>query len=193
MPTRIREESAGAVHHVFARSVDPVLFRDAIDFTAYLAKLAEVIERTQWQCLAYCLMPNHVHLMVETPIPNLGPGMNRLQGEYARAYNRRYGRRGHVFESSYGSRRAKDDAQLLQTIGYIGRNPTRASLCADPASWAWSSYAAVVGGCAPPWLAEQRLLSHIEGISGTQDPRRRYAEMCRPAESQPSESGWPTF
>src|SRR4051794_18508733 len=85
MARRPRCEEAGAVHHVFARHNEQrLLFRDDVDRRRYLAGLALVVGRFSWQCMAYCLMPNHLHLLVATPMANLGRGMQRLHGDYGR-------------------------------------------------------------------------------------------------------------
>src|SRR5688572_18262382 len=111
VPRRPREEEAGAMHHAFAHAVgrEP-LFVDDEDFELYLRLAHKVVAEFGWLLMSYCLMHNHMHLMVRTPDPNLGLGMQRLHGEYATAFNRRHERRGHRFDGRYGSRRIKSDA-----------------------------------------------------------------------------------
>ena len=90
-------------------------------------------------------MTNHVHLVVETPYPNLGSGMQRLHGHYGRHFNRRHERSGHVFERRFGHNPIKDDAQLQTTLAYVAENPVDAGLCVKPEDWRRSSYAATIG------------------------------------------------
>lgn len=90
------------------------IFRDDRDRRDYLGLLALEIRRTRWRCLSYCLMGNHVHLLVETPEANLAVGMQRLQGDYARTFNQRYKTVGHLFQGRYGSVRIRSDRQLGQ-------------------------------------------------------------------------------
>jgi putative transposase len=177
MPRKPREEEAGAVVHVFARGNNRQrIFRDVEDRELYLALLGQVVRRQQWSCLAYCLMPNHIHLLVETPQPNLAAGIQRLHGLYAQTFNKRHGRCGHLFQDRYGGNRVKTDEQLVTTARYIALNPVEARLCAAPEEWAWSSHAATVGGGgAPAWLAVERLLGFF-GLDGG-EPRARYAEF----------------
>ena len=159
MPRKPRLEEAGAIHHVYARGAKrSLIFVDDEDRLLYLKMLAKVVEEKGWRVLAYCLMGNHVHLVIETPQPNLGEGMCLLHGRYARAFNRKYRFSGHVFENRYGSRRVLFDLQLWTLIAYLALNPVRAGLCALPQDWAWSSHAATVHGRAPTWLADGRLL-----------------------------------
>jgi putative transposase len=177
MARRPREECEGAVHHVFARGIARrEIYVDNIDRTIYLATLGRVTERQRWRCLAYCLMPNHVHLLVETPLANLGAGMQRLHGDYARMFNERHGRSGHVFQGRYGSVRITTDEQLWTVAAYVALNPVAAGLCETPEGWAWSSHASTLDGRPRHgWLDVSRLLSYFEGLGG--DPREHYAEL----------------
>ena len=152
------------MHHVFARgNWRQLVFLDDRDRRLYLRLLAHVTDRQGWRCLAYCLMSNHVHLVLETPRPNLGDGMRRLHGDYARAFNDRHGRAGHLFQGRYGSNRIDGDAHLWTTIRYVARNPVKAGLCDDPRTYAWSSYGATVRGTAPAWLDVDRLVELFGG------------------------------
>ena len=176
MPRKPRQEIAGGVHHVFARgNRREDIYLDDADREMYLAMLARVVAREGWRLLAYCLMHNHMHLLVETPEPNLGDGMRRLHGEYAQTFNRRHARTGHVFQGRFGSTPQKNDGQLWTTAGYIALNPVEAGLCADPEDWPWASYRSVLAGGAPFWLDVRRLLTYLGGAGG--DPRRRYAQL----------------
>jgi REP-associated tyrosine transposase len=177
MARRPREEFPGAVHHAFARgNRTQSIFLCNQDRRLYLHLLGEVVARTRWRVLAYCLMANHVHLLIETPEPNLGAGMQRLHGLYAQTFNRRHRHRGHLFQGRFGSVTVRTDEQLLQTARYIARNPVRAGLCAGPGLYPWSSHPAVAhGGSAPRWLDTARLLGCFGADGG--DPRRRYADF----------------
>src|SRR3712207_7313843 len=127
MPRKPREEEPGAIHHVYARGNNRrLIYEDDRDRALYLAMLAAVVRRHEWHLLAYCLMDNHVHLLVETPRPNLGSGMQRLHGDYALLFNRRHERRGHLFQGRYGAKRVRDDAQLVTVLRYIADNPVEA-------------------------------------------------------------------
>jgi putative transposase len=183
MPRTHRAEVEGGVHHVFARGNDRrEIYLDDLDHEVYLAMLARVTRLKRWRCLAYCLMPNHVHLLVETPQANLGSGMQRLHGDYAQTFNERHGCSGHVFQGRYGSVLIETDEQLWHVAAYIALNPVSAGLCQRPEEWPWSSHASTVGGRSRHrWLDVTRMLSHFEGLGG--DARQRYAaitEIDRP-------------
>lgn len=155
MPRQPRQEGADAIHHVFARgNRAAAIFLDDEDRHAYLRLLGTTIRRHEWRCLVYCLMTNHVHLLIETPAANLGAGVHLLHGEYAMHFNERHGTVGHLFQSRYGAKRIEDEVHLITVARYLEANPVEAGLVTRPEDWPWSSRGTPV---APPWLAADRL------------------------------------
>ena len=145
-----------------------LIFLDYLDYELYLRLLAQTVERYQWIVLAYCLMPNHVHLVVRLREPTLSAGMHRQQGLYARRFNERYATTGHVFEARFHSSHISDEAHLLGVVRYVVQNPSVAGLCDDPAGWPWSSHRAVAGlthGGSPVAVREARALFGSARIS----------------------------
>jgi putative transposase len=169
MPRGPREELEGAVWHVYARgNRQQETFLGDDDRRLYLKLLGRTVKWQRWLCLAYCLMDNHVHLLLETPETNLGAGIQRLHGTYAQAFNKRHGRSGHLFQGRYGAKRIETDEQLWVTARYIARNPVEAGLCAAPVGGAWTTHAATVGACAAPvWLDVARLRGYFGTWGGT--------------------------
>ena len=175
MTRQLRHDVEAGVHHVFARGNgrQAIYISDA-DRELYLRLLGATVMRLRWSCLAYCLMNNHVHLLIETREPNLSVGMQRVHGQYAAAFNRRNKSCGHLFQGRFGSVRIADDRQLATTIAYIAANPEEAGLCAA-ADWPWSSHSAMLNGTAPRWLDVGAVDSYLRAAGG--DPRRRYREL----------------
>jgi REP element-mobilizing transposase RayT len=161
---------AGAVYHVIARGVDRRrIFVDDEDYGTYTRLLAIATRRQGWHLLCHCLMPNHVHLMIETPEPNLANGMQWLHSIYALAFNERHCRSGHLFEARYRSPRVKTEEAYIRLVGYITANPVAAALCKRASEWQWGSHAAVASNGSPPtWLAHQRLVERLESITGSE-------------------------
>lgn len=95
-----------------------------------------------YECLihAYCLMPNHFHLLLETGNINMGDFMRSLASKYAIFYNLKYKQKGHVFESRYKSCLVDTDEYFLQVSRYIHLNPVKANMVRNPESYKWSSY-----------------------------------------------------
>ena len=146
MPQPLRIQSDEVLYHVTTRGVDGrAIFLDDDDRRFFLHLLARVVRLDGFVVHAYCLMTNHVHLLVETPRANLAHGMQRLLSHYAREHNARTGRRGHLFERRYLDRLVETEEHLVSAARYVARNPVEARLCADPHDWRWSSYRATAG------------------------------------------------
>jgi hypothetical protein len=127
-------------------------------------------------------MRNHYHLLVETPRANLSVGMRQLNGVYARGFNGRHNRCGHVFQARYRSILIQKESHLLEVVRYIALNPVRAGLSGHPARYRWSSYAATAGLASSlsfvsdDWIlsqfgttrrvAQARYRAYIEGAAG---------------------------
>jgi putative transposase len=157
-----RNETLPGIWHVFARGVERrLIFLDEEDLRTYLRLLRSVVKSFGWHCLAYCLMPNHVHLVIETREPNLGKGMHALHGTYARVFNEKWVRVGHLFQSRYGSRAVHDDLGLMRVLAYVEANPVAAGLCGAPDEWAWSSYGTTIAGDSGGIADLDRLREHI--------------------------------
>ena len=118
---------------------------DEIDYMRFLELLGVAVSRFGWRCHAYCLMPNHFHLVVETPQANISAGMQWLNGRYAQWFNIRYGFSGHLFQGRFYGDLVQSAYHLLELVRYIALNPVRAGLCRDASGWRWSSYRAMVG------------------------------------------------
>jgi putative transposase len=185
MPRAPRVQIAGATYHVTARgNRRECIFLDDRDRAWFLAILAAVVRRTHWRCLAYCLMPNHVHLVLETPEPNLSDGMQRLSGRYARVFNDRHGFWGHLFGSRFGSELVTSERHALEVSRYVVLNPVRGGLAIAPNVGRWSSYAATAGLRRPErFLAVERVLRDFgDGAAA----RTRYAAFVADAFAYPN-------
>ena len=127
------------MHHVWARGVEKRdIFLDDGDRRVYMGLLRAVLVRTGWECLAYCLMTNHVHLLLRTPEPNLSAGVHWLHTNYATYFNARHNRVGHLFQDRFGSGRVWTDAAVAEKARYIAMNPVEAGLCTSPEEWPWA-------------------------------------------------------
>ena len=169
---------------------------DDADRLRFLDEFRRVVHECGWQCIAYCVMGTHMHLVVCTPSPNLGEGMKLLLGRYAFAYNRRHGRRGHLFANRFWSRRIDRPHYLCRAAVYAVLNPVAAGICAHPSRFAWSSYRGTAGpfpagGLLAPWL----LLRTLDDDLG--QAQERYRELvddavARLAQRRKDEAWWRT-
>ncbi len=134
-----RFQPAGGIFHVGARgNLRAAIYFDDLDRRRFLSLLDRVSRRYGWDCRLYCLLPNHFHLVVETATATLSRGMHALNGTYARRFNERHGREGHLFEKRFWSDPIEDDRRLVRTLEYVAQNPVRAGLCKRPEQWPWT-------------------------------------------------------
>jgi len=137
----LRIQYKGAFYHITARGNEKKdLYRDECDRRRFLKILESVVDKYKWNIYAYCLMNNHYHLLIETPLKNLSFGMRQLNGIYGQYFNRRHTRVGHLFQGRFKSLLIEKESYLLEVSRYIILNPVRAGLIDEPVDWKWSSY-----------------------------------------------------
>jgi putative transposase len=160
VPRRPREQAAGCVYHVTSRgNRGQSIFRTDLDHVRFLALLETISAKADWTLHAYCLMPNHYHLVVEIGGPTLSSGLQWLNGVYGQTFNRCHRFVGHLFQGRFHSVLVETDPHLLELARYLPLNPVRARLCDEPGDWPWSSYRATMGISLPlPFLAIDRVL-----------------------------------
>ena len=156
MPRTPRIEFEGAVYHLLSRGDHgEAIFQDDADRRRFLDALAEACGKTGWVVHAYVLMPNHYHLLIETPQANLVDGMKWLQGTYTTRYNHRHDLHGHLFQGRYKPLLIEpgNDSYFLLVSTYIHLNPVWAGIVAPDRRaierYAWSSFPAYVGRGGP--------------------------------------------
>jgi putative transposase len=146
-----RPLEAGLTYHVTARGViRSTLCFDEEDYLDLSGEVAAATAATGCRIGTSCIMPNHIHLLVTTPQPNLDAFMHRVAGRYAKRFNARYEREGHAFDRRYRARVVGCDDYLRTVARYIALNPVRARLCADPLEYRWSGHRALLGLEVPP-------------------------------------------
>jgi putative transposase len=157
-----RIQAADTVYHVMARGVRRLeVYEDAIDYRKFESLLGQVVTKRRWALHSYCQMPNHYHLLLETPNADISDGICWLNGVYARWFNERHGYTGHVFEARFHSLIVRSNVHLLNLACYVPLNPVRSKLCARAADWPWSSYQATVGRVQKDWLSRGWLLGQF--------------------------------
>lgn len=164
MTRPLRTEVADGIHHAMSRGLNKqTIYRESIDYRSFLLELSDCVVRFKWRCLAYCLMNNHFHLLIQTPQANLGEGMRDLKSAYATTFNARYGRRGPLFEGRYRSQLVQTGDYLLAAARYIALNPVRAGLTIRPELYEWSSYRLLHAGESSRLFDDAALISQLEG------------------------------
>jgi REP element-mobilizing transposase RayT len=158
-----RSQLPDGITHVTARGAkQQALYLDPTDFEMYTTLLAFAFADDEVVLLGFCLMTNHVHLLVDGTVENVTKTVHWLHGCYASSFNRRHRAEGHVFDRRFGSTVIKSDEHLMRTYRYIARNPDAAGLCRRPAEWLWSSYADTIGvRRLYPFVAVEQLLAQF--------------------------------
>jgi REP element-mobilizing transposase RayT len=160
---------AAGTYHVTTRSGGPIpIFHDDEDRTLFCIQLIRAIKSARWVCRAFCLMSTHYHLLLDIPENGLQHGMHRLNGCYAKWFNRRHGRVGHLFGERYYSGLVESDGHMLQLLRYFALNPVQAGLVTRPSEWYWGSYRGCAGLDAGFPFVDSSLL---RGYFGSVEPR----------------------
>jgi putative transposase len=170
MARPLRVEFSDAAYHVTARGNErKIIFRDDADRVRFIETLGEACERFGLVIHAYCLMPNHYHLLAQTPRANLSRAIGWLQTTYCIRYNRRHHRCGHLVQGRFKAHLIEADAYARQLVRYVHLNPVRPRDRRKPipADWRdylekyrWSSHRAYVGAAGkdqPQWLCTEWL------------------------------------
>lgn len=178
MPRGPRLDAPGVVHHVTLRGVGGRdLFVDDADRENFCARLDRLIPELGFTCLAFALMPNHVHLIVRSGRVRISRLMSRLCTGYALYFGKRHGWVGHVLQNRFGSSRIGDDAYLRAAIAYVHRNPLEAGLVsrAGHERYPWTSHSAALG------LREPRRFEYVRETLAPfhGDPRELVAAVAR--------------
>ncbi len=141
MPRRLRIEYEGAIYHVMARgNARQDIVHDDDDRRRWLDDLGRAVGRAGWELIAFVLMSNHFHLLVKTPRPNLGRGMQAFLSAYSLWCNRRRRRAGHLFQGRYKAEMIEDEAYYWTVSRYIHLNPVRAGLVSIRDAWAYQAW-----------------------------------------------------
>lgn len=162
MSRPIRIQYPGAVYHVMNRgNARQTIFKTPDHYQLFLRCLSEAIQLWHLKLHAFSLMPNHYHLLIETPAGNLSRAMRHLNHVYTQRFNRMIGRDGHLFRGRYKSILVEDDAYLVELLRYIHLNPVKAAMAKSPEQHPWTSHHYYMGRSAPEFLTTDRLLGYF--------------------------------
>ncbi len=142
MPRKARHIIDNGYYHIITRGNDRRrVFQSDDDYVRMLDITRLYLEKYQVQIFHYCLMPNHLHFLLQAirsvDLPKLMQGILQV---YANYFHKRYGSVGFLFQNRYKSIHIEKESYLLECARYIERNPLRAEICNDPKDYSWSSY-----------------------------------------------------
>ncbi len=140
MPRHFRLISNTNIYHIMLRGINKErIFYDDIDRNKFLKTLKNTKENYEYIIYAYCLMGNHVHLLVEIPNKKISNIIQSIGITYALYFNKKYDRVGHLFQNRYNSKCVENEIYFLNVIRYIHRNPENANICSTE-EYKWSSF-----------------------------------------------------
>ncbi len=178
MPRKARIDAPGALHHVMGRGIDGYsIYREDGDREDFLGRLQTLLAETKTKCYAWALIPNHFHLLLKTGKEPLSGLMRRLLTGYSVGFNKRYNRKGHLFQNRYRSILCQEDAYLLELVRYIHLNPIRAGIINDMKDldqYPYCGHSALMGNISRPWQDTEWVLSLFDrkGLDARRKLRR---------------------
>ena len=141
MPRGARKKSNTGIYHVVVRGINKQrIFEDEQDYRKFLEIIKSTQDKSGYIVYAYCLMSNHIHLLVKEGNENLGNTFRRIGASFVYWYNWKYSRRGHLFQDRYKSEPVETDRYFLTVLRYIHQNPTKAGIVKEIGKYPWSSY-----------------------------------------------------
>jgi REP element-mobilizing transposase RayT len=168
MARPLRIEYANAWYHILNRGRrGESIFADNHDYIGFINLLQNTSEQWNLRVAAYCLMPNHYHLLVQTPDANISRCMRHIDGVYTQRFNRRHQCDGPLFRGRYKSILVEADNYLLILVRYIHRNPLKAGLTDDLSRYNWSSHRGYLSTAEKwNWLHKNFILSMLSKSGG---------------------------
>ncbi len=141
MPRKAREKSESGIYHVMLRGINKQqIFLDDEDFEKFLWVLHDVKEVSEYKLLAYCLMGNHIHLLLKVEKEPIEQIFRRVGTKFVYWYNIKYQRVGHLFQGRFKSEPIDKESYLFSVIRYIHQNPVKANICENVREYRYSSY-----------------------------------------------------
>lgn len=147
MPRASRQKSGSGIYHVILRGINrQQVFHDEEDYRRFISLLMRYRDVSGYELYAYCLMGNHIHLLLREGAEPLAIVFRRIGASFVYWYNLKYRRTGHLFQDRFKSEAVEDDRYFLTVLRYILRNPVKAGICTTPGAYAYSNYQALVEG-----------------------------------------------
>ena len=146
MPRAARRKSESGIYHVILRGMNrQQIFYDEEDYAYFIHLLDRFQDISHYELYAYCLMGNHIHLLLKTGEEPLDRVFRRIGASFVYWYNLKYQRVGHLFQDRFRSEPVEDDQYFLTVLRYVFRNPVKAGLCTKPEEYPYSNIREYIG------------------------------------------------
>ncbi len=141
MPRVPRHKSESGIYHIMLRGINQqTIFEDDEDYSKFLSTLEKYKAVSGYKVFAYCLMSNHIHILLKTENEDLDLIIKRIAGSYVYWYNWKYYRKGHLFQDRFKSEPIDDEKYLLTVLRYIHQNPVKAKIVKNIDEYIYNSY-----------------------------------------------------
>ena len=141
MPRQARKKSESGIYHIMLRGINQqVIFECDEDKEKFLQTLNHYRAISEYKIFAYCLMSNHIHVLLKVEKENLDLILKRIAGSYVYWYNWKYRRNGHLFQDRFKSEPVDDDSYFFTVLRYIHQNPIKGGICKNAKDYKYSSY-----------------------------------------------------
>lgn len=141
MARKPRKRSESRLYHVMLRGINKqTIFESDDDKYQLLSTLKRLINKEKFTLYGYCLMDNHVHLLIQELEDDISTAIKRISSSYVLWYNKKYERCGHLFQERFKSQTVETDSYFLIALRYIHQNPIEARICRELLDYKWTSY-----------------------------------------------------
>lgn len=164
MTTHSRVWYPNTSYHITARgNRRNDIFKDEEDFQIYLTLMENALEyfQNKFNIVCYCLMDNHIHIMIETKDMHYKDYITRVNSIYARFFNHKYHYIGHLYQDRYFSELIETDSHAMDTSRYIHLNPVKAKMVIMPEQHKWGSYSMYIGKEREKIISSERILNYF--------------------------------
>jgi REP element-mobilizing transposase RayT len=192
MPRGPRVDFPGAVHHVYARGIEKrPIYIDDVDRRSFLDRIGKNLPKWGVRCLAWSLMPNHFHLLLQSDMGYLPSFMHCLLTGYSMRFNERHHRVGHLFQNRYKSPVVCKDGYFRDVVRYIHLNPVRSEIVRsipELEEYPWTGHRHIIRGGPPPWQDTGLLQTEFDDprdVTGWVRRYREYIEIAPEGTFQP--------
>ena len=157
MPRQAREKSSSGIYHIMLRGINRQdIFNDEEDNLKFIETLKKYKDICGYQIYGYCLMSNHIHLLLKEGAETISQIMKRIGASYVYWYNMKYERYGPLFQDRYKSEKVEDDKYFLAALRYIHQNPIKAGMVKKLENYKWSSYG--------EYISQRDILTEVEYV-----------------------------
>ena len=160
MPRQARKKSSAGIYHIMLRGVNQQqIFEEQEDCDKFLQVLKDCKAISEFKLFAYCLMGNHIHILLQETDEPIELLMKRIATRFVYWYNIKYKRSGHLFQDRFKSEPVEDDAYFLTVLRYIHQNPLKAGLCKNVNGYEYSSYNEYLHS--PKIISKEMIIQHM--------------------------------